>query len=247
MCRIAEKFANGRYDKDVKEAARCFNTPESVEVLNFITGERHWALKRNNPTVKFPLKIANILRGWYNEQNPHCSADEAAARLVLVKEYRKSLYVRYVMEATKIKAFFSTLKAKKVNGVVPELAELTESSDGYKHWTTVPDMKQEYTRRVMAGTMAKLLKKPTNKHGWAMALELNDLQLANTVTNSMEEAAYAKGVEDGLADNNAEDSGDEGEPDDGDADGGLQGAPEDAHLEYQLLGDDTISDIPLFT
>ena len=125
MCRIAEKFVNEGYDKDVMEAAICFNTPESAEVLSFVTGGRHWALKRNNPTVTFPLPISNILRTYYNEQNPHCSPDDAAARLAALPQYSKSLYVRYVMDANKIKAFFSTLKAKKVNGVVPEQGEVT--------------------------------------------------------------------------------------------------------------------------
>jgi hypothetical protein len=96
------------------------------------------------------------------------------------------------MEAIKIKAFFSTLKAKKINGVVPELGEVQEASDGYKQWTTVGEMRGEYRRRMESGTIKKLLRQPKDKHGWAMALELNDLQAASTITNNMEEAAHAE-------------------------------------------------------
>ena len=240
MRRIAEKFANEGYDKDVMEAAICLNTPESAEVLSFVTGGSHWALKRNNPTVTFPLPISNILRTYYNEQNPHCSPDDAAARLAALPQYSKSLYVRYVMDANKIKAFFSTLKAKKVNGVVPEQGEVTEAAEGYKQWITVGDMKQEYSRRVAAGTMKKLLRQPNNKYGWAMALELNDMQLSSVITNNMEEIVHAEGVADGIAEDSVD-----GELDrEGDLDAEAENldpeaAPSDAHLEHDLLGDDS--------
>ena len=238
MCSIAEEFANGSHEQDVKEAARCFNTPESQEVLAHATGGRHGALKRNNPTVKFPLKIANILRAHYNKQHPHCSPEEAASRVRLLSQYSKSLYVRYVMEAIKIKAFFSTLKAKEVNGVVPELGEVQEASDGYKQWTTVDEMRGEHRRRMESGTMKKLLRQPKDKHGWAMALELNDLQAASVITNNMEEAAHAERAAETMAEDgdqsgvDFEDDGGESDEEDGNA------APGDAHLQCDLLGDD---------
>ena len=189
--------------------------------------------------MRFPLKIANILRAYYNEQHPHCSPDEAASRLRLLPQYSKSLYVRYVMEATKIKAFFSTLKAKKVNGVVPELGEVSEVSDGYKQWTTVGEMKGEYTRRMESGAMKKLLRQPKDKYGWAMALELNDLEAASIITNSMEENAHAERATETIVGEGGDPSSEEYEDDGPESDDeDANAAPGDAHLQYDILGDD---------
>jgi hypothetical protein len=133
---------------------------------------------------------------------------------------------------------FSALKAKKVNGVVPELGEVQEASDGDKQWTTVGEMSGECRRRMESGTMKKLLRQPKDKHGWAMALELNDLQAASTITNNMEEATHAERATETMAEGgdqsgvDFEDDGGESDEEDGNA------APGDAHLQYDLLGYD---------
>lgn len=238
MCRIVEKYANDRHDKAANVAASCFLTPESDEVRKYRTGQRHWALKRNNPTVRFPRKIANVLRVYYNEQNPHCSPDEAATRLAALPEYKNSLYVRYVMEPGKIKAFFATLKSKKVNGVVPALSGVGPAcNDGYKQWTTVADMAAEYERRLAAGTMSKPLRKPSNKPTWAALLELNDLQTANTLTTEDEETTHADASPDGEAEDDlAEDCDDEDSAEEDDTGTATEKSSiEDAHLQYDAL------------
>ena len=102
VCVIAEKYANQMHDKAVKEAAEAFNTAEDAQLKSYRVGGKYWARKRNNPTVNFPLKIANQLRVYYNEQNPHCSPDEAYTRLVGLPKYQHSLYVKYVIIPGKI-------------------------------------------------------------------------------------------------------------------------------------------------
>ena len=94
VCRIVDSYANGRYDKAVEEAAKCFNTPEDASLKKHRVGGSYWARKRNNPTVQFPVAIANTLRMWHNEQNPHCTPEEAASRLISKAEHQHSL--RYV-------------------------------------------------------------------------------------------------------------------------------------------------------
>lgn len=231
VCKIVEQYANGNHEKDVLEAASCFNTPEDAAILRHRVGGKYWAQKRNNPTVQFPVRMANQLRVWYNEKDPHVTADEAAERLRL--EYKDSLYVKYVMTAGKIKAFFSGLKSKKVNGVVPELASVATAT-GYKHWNTLNDLKGEAKRRIEEGSMAKPLRQPTNKAGWAAIIELNDMQAENALSDDAEEAAHCSdggGAEDDVC----------ADEDDGDVCGDEDDAavsPEEAHFVYDQLGDD---------
>ena len=232
VCNIVDKYANDEYDKSIEEAASCFNIPEDAAVKRQRAGGKYWARKRNNPTVQFPVHMANDLRGWYNEQNPHCTADEAAERLQL--QHRGSLYVKHVMTGGKIKTFFGGLKAKKVNGQVPVLTAVA-SATGYKQWETLSDLREEVKRRIEEGTMVKPLRQPSNKPGWAQLLELNDMQIDNALSEDTEEACHADGddaedIEDVLDDENGEDvemaSDDE------------EGCHAEAVMVYEELGDD---------
>ena len=224
----------------MKEAAQAYNTPEAASVLRYQTGGKYWALKKNVPTVRFPIKMANTLRGWYNEKDPHVSPDEAAVRLSLRDEYAGSLYIKYVMNADKIKAFFSTLKSKKNNGVVPVVTPGNiKCNDGYGQWTTVEALKGELARRVDAGTMVKPSRTPTDKQGWAILLELNDVQQDNTLTLSDEESSHVDTEDGGEAafDVNG-DLPDENDEDDRGDDEDM--AMQEAHMGYDQLSDDGI-------
>jgi len=234
VCRIAELYALGNHAKEVKEAASCFNTPEDAAVSRHRSGGKYWARKRNNPTVQFPIVMANVLRVWYNEQDPHCTADEAADRLILKPEYKDSLYVKHVMTAGKIKAFFGGLKSKKVNGQVPVLSSVATAT-GYKQWNTLGDLKEEAKRRIDEGAMAKPLRMPTNKAGWAVLLELNDMQTDNAMSEEADEAGHcdAEGVTEDVC-------GDEDDDEDGLLSDNEQISPEEAILAYDELGDDAL-------
>lgn len=231
VCRIVDSYANGRYDKAVEEAAKCFNTPEDASLKKHRVGGSYWARKRNNPTVQFPVAIANTLRMWYNEQNPHCTPEEAASRLISKAEYQHSLYVKHVMTAGKTKAFFSGLKSKKVNGVVPVLSTVATAS-GYKEWTTLNDLKEECKRRLEEGSMAKPLRQPTTKAGWATLLELNDMQIENSMSLDAEEAAHG--------DEEDSDGDDCDDDDEGDDEGDEPVCLAEAECVYDALGDDTL-------
>ena len=235
VCVLTEKFANKEHNEDVLEAAKSYNTPEPQSVLQHHTGGKYWALKKNVPTVRFPLKLANVLRVMYNEKDPHVSPDEAAERLTALPQHAGSLYIKYVMNADKIKAFFSTLKNKKKNGEVPVLVAGTNTnSDGYGQWTTVPAMKDEFSRRLAAGTISKPVRVPSDKQGWAVLLELNDLQLSNTLMMADEECAHADGVEDGEANDDLDDMSEAGDDDE------VGTSAAEAHMSYDLLGDDAL-------
>jgi hypothetical protein len=232
VCVIAEKYANQMHDKAVKEAAEAFNTAEDAQLKSYRVGGKYWARKRNNPTVNFPLKIANQLRVYYNEQNPHCSPDEAYTRLVGLPKYQHSLYVKYVIIPGKIKAFFGGLKSKKVKGVVPPLTS-TASDKGYKQYTTVAEMREEYQRRLLANIISKPFKIPSNKEGWANLLEVNDIQTANMVTTDLEQDEHA--ADDG-GDDAAEDLHGDCDPEGAESSSTEGGSPpEEAHMMYDLL------------
>lgn len=177
------------------------------------------------PTVKMTNRMANVLRVMYNEQNPHCSPEDAATRLLALPEYRDSLHVRYVMTADKIKVFFGSLKKKKKDGQVPELHR-TATADGYKTFNTVPQMRAEYDRRVLAGVMAKPMRMPTKKVGWAALLELNDMQQENLITHSGEEDSHSEEAAEKDDESLEEDSYE----------------PEDMSLEECLLAHDALGD-----
>jgi hypothetical protein len=230
VCVIAEKYANQQHDAAILEAATSFNTTEDAVVKLHRVGGAYWARKRNNPTVPFPIAMANTLRKWYNEQNPHCSPDEAAERLRRMPEYKDSLYVKHAMHAGKIKAFFSGLKSKKVNGVVPVLSSIATAT-GYKQWSTLSDLKEESKRRIDEGTMAKPLRQPTAKAGWAQLLELNDVQVENAMSVETEEAAHGE--------ESYDDAGDVSDDDD-DADESGPMCIEEAECVYDQLGNGSL-------
>ena len=232
VCDIAERWANERHGAAVEDAAKAFTTPEDATVKKYVTGGKGWASKRNQPTANMSNRMANQLREMYNEQNPHCSPDDAATRLHAMKEYKGSLYVKLVMRADKIKVFFSGLKAKKVNGAVPVL-NLKKAAGGYKQFTTVPAMRGEYERRLRAGTIVKQIRMPTKKEQWATLLHLNDIDIENTVTMDDEEMNHESTLH--------EDE-DEGEHDiDVEGGDGDELTMEEALGQHDLLGDDTLS------
>ena len=215
------------------EAAAAFTTPEDASVKDYATGGKHWALKKNVPTVTIPIKMANQLRIMYNEQNPHCAPEEAAIRLLALPEYHQSLYVKHVMTADKIKVFFSSLKKKKKDGAVPELTR-TAGSNGYRSFSTVDAMKVEYHRRLDQGEITKPKPMPSKKDEWALLLELNDLQRANTLTETDEETQHLDEAEEA------------GREEAGDVEEYFENAVEEEQTsleealgQHDLLGDDT--------
>ena len=230
---IAEQWANEKHEDDVKDAAAAFTTPEDSSVKQYVTGGKYWALKKNVPTVQISNRMANQLRLMYNEQNPHVSPEGAAVRLLALPEYRQSLYVKHVITADKIKVFFGGLKKKKVNGVVPEI-DRRAGCNGYKSFVTVPAMRDEYQRRLELGHITRPKPMPSKKQDWAVMLELNDLQRANTITDHEEENQHGEDAEDA----DEEDIGDcvQGfQSGEGDADTTM----EEALGQHDLLGDDT--------
>jgi len=227
---IAERWANKHHDADVLEAAAAFTTPEDASVKEYATGGKHWALKKNVPTVTIPIKIANHLRVMYNQQNPHIAPEEAAILLRQIGEYKQSLYVKHVMTADKIKVFFSSLKKKKKDGVVPELTR-TVGSNGYRSFATVGAMRAEYIRRLDLGHITKPKPMPSKKDEWALLLELNDLQRENTLMEADEESQHQDDAEEARE-----------EEDDANfenTEGGEQQSLEEALGAHDLLGDDT--------
>jgi hypothetical protein len=230
---IAEQWANEKHDDDVKDAAAAFTTPEESSVKQYATGGEYWALKKNVPTVQISNRMANQLRLMYNEQNPHVSPEGAAVGLLALPEYHQSLYAKHVITADKIKVFFGGLKKKKVNGVVPELHRQA-GCNGYKSFVTAPAMKAEYQRRLELGHITRPKPMPSKKEHWAVMLELNDLQRANTITDHEEENQHGedaqKACEEGIGDCTQGFQTSEGDEDT---------TMEEALGQHDLLGDDT--------
>ena len=197
-----------------------------------ILKKKHWALKKNVPTVTIPIKMANHLRVMYNQQNPYIAPEEASILLRQIDEYKQSLYVKHVMTADKIKVFFSSLKKKKKDGVVPELAR-TAGSNGYRSFSTIGAMKAEYVRRLDLGCITKPKPMPSKKDEWALLLELNDLQQENTLTEASEESQHLDDAEEAREEEANDDFENEN------AEGGEQSSLEEALGAHDLLGDDT--------
>ena len=118
-----------------------------------------------------------------------------------------------------------------MKGVVPPLTA-TASDKGYKQYTTVVEMKEEYQRRLAVNIISKPLKIPSNKEGWANLLEVNDIQTANMVTTDLEQDDHA--ADDG-GDDAAEDLHGDCAPEDEGPSTTEGGPPEEAHLMYDLL------------
>ena len=95
-------------------------------------------------------------------------------------------------------------------------------------------MKDEFSRRLAAGTISKPVRVPSDKQGWAVLLELNDLQLSNTLMMADEECAHADGVEDGEANDDLDDVSEAGDDDE------VGTSAAEAHMSYDLLGDDAL-------
>jgi hypothetical protein len=118
-----------------------------------------------------------------------------------------------------------------LNGVVPVLSSIATAT-GYTQWSTLSDLKEESKRRTDEGAMAKPLRQPTAKAGWAQLLELNDMQVENAMSVEAEEAAHSEKDSPG-------DAGDMSDDDD-DADGSGPMCIEEAECVYDQLGDDSL-------
>jgi hypothetical protein len=174
-------------------AAAAFTTPGDASVKGHAAGGKRWALKKNVPTATIPIKMANHLRVMHNQQNPCIAPGEAAILLRKIEEHEESLFVKHVMTADTIEAFFSSLKKKKKDGVAPELTR-TVGSNGHRSFATVGAMRAECIRRLDLIHITKPKSMPSKKDEWALLLELSGLQRENALMQADEESQHQGGV-----------------------------------------------------